>query len=311
MCDSAQPASAAHTPLARGVAEARRKSKPQKRKERQDSDSGGRLCAQGSLRLLRGLRDLALNKSPPPPQTSRCKAFVGAFLALLVCTGTAPASPHALPLNAKIKTIGIISAIGDTFQFEHLTNSPLEWIGPPRASFLEISDWGIDDLVTKETTVLLSKRYAVKPVKFTEADFDSWTWDGLGRTVRDLPLQDDDIDAYVLILRDWRADEIGHSVHDVGGLGLYRKDTESGAPKMGIYACYRITIVDAHTNQILASRTALFPDGRLPWLPANSSEWPKTQNDVTDDQRKSLVNTEGRIVTDTLSRALRDLAMVK
>ncbi len=209
----------------------------------------------------------------------------------------------------KIKTVGIISAIGDTFMFEHVCASPFEWIGPPETSFLEISDWGLDDLVMREATAALSRRFAVKPVTFEEADFDTWTWSTLVLHLRELPLPLDNIDAYVVILRDWRGDEIGNSVHRLAGVGLYRRDRAKGQPRLGLFASYRIALVDAHTYDIIASRPALKADGNLPWEPVAPSLWPKTQNNLADAQKAILQNNLHRLIEETLGLILKKLAL--
>ncbi|MGD0189285.1 MAG: hypothetical protein ABSD74_00935 [Rhizomicrobium sp.] len=190
--------------------------------------------------------------------------------------------------------------------FERVGKSPLEWAGPPRTSFLEISDWGLDDAVMGEATAVLSKRFAVKQVTYEEADFDTWTWDSLSRDIRALPLPVDDIDAYVVILRDWRGDEIGHSVHQLGGLGLYRRDG-TGGPRLGAFAAYRIAIIDARSGEIMASRPVLTQIGQLPRLPVAPSIWPNTQNDVTDAQRTMLQTCLRRLIDATLPPTLKGL----
>jgi hypothetical protein len=215
----------------------------------------------------------------------------------------------ALLLLTNIKTVAIISAVGDTLMFEHVGASPFEWAGPPQTKFLEISDWGIDDLVTREASDVLSKRFSVKPVTFEEANFDTWTWETLTRNIHELPLPVDDIDAYVVILRDWRGDEIGHSVHQVAGLGLYRRD-DPPSERLGIFASCRIAIVDAHTYEILASRPVLTAQDRLPWTAAAPSFWPKTQNDLTDAQTAKLRSALNTLIKNTLAPTLTGLISV-
>jgi hypothetical protein len=211
-----------------------------------------------------------------------------------------------LPPRSGIKTVAIISAIGDTFMFEHIRTSPLQWLQPPEASFLEISDWGLDALVTHEAADLLSKKFHVKPVIFDEADFDTWTWSNLLRDVDELPPPMDTIDAYVVILRDWRGDEIGKSVQQLAGLGFYRRDTP-GSPRLGIFASYRIVVLDARSPAIVASLAVLAHGGELPWSPATADLWPNTQNDMTDGQRKTIQVNVRRLIENTLRPALDEI----
>jgi hypothetical protein len=228
-----------------------------------------------------------------------------ATTAIPALAAAGPYTDHLSP-HTNIKTVAIISAIGETFMFEHVRNSSFEWTSPPETSFLEISDWGIDDLVTREAAAALSKSFSVKPATFEEADFDTWTWPTLIRNIRALPLPVDDIDAYVVILRDWRGDEIGNSVHQVAGVGMYRRDV-SGAPRLGVFASCRIVIVDAHSYDIIASRPVLANGGKLPWSPVPTSAWPMTENDLTDAQKTTAQSDLTKLVDETLAPALRQM----
>ena len=214
------------------------------------------------------------------------------------------ADPETLSQHTSIKSVAIISAIGETFQFEHIRDAAFEWFAPTDASFLEISDWGLDDFVTHTASAELSKRHKVVPVKYLEGAFDTWTWYTLDRNLRELPPADDDIDAYVVILRDWRGDAIGDSVHRLGGLGFYRRDGANTPPKLGVFASYRIVVVDARTYTILASRPARSAVDTLPWTAAPSTLWPATQNDLSDGQKADLQRDEQKLISDTLASTL-------
>jgi len=231
---------------------------------------------------------------------------VGAIALFAFCA----AGPYdqKIPSHTNIRTVAIISAIGETFMFEHVSASAFEWIGPPETSFLEISDWGLDDLATREAAAALSSRFSVKPVTYEEADFDTWTWPMLVRHIRELPLPEDNIDAYVLILRDWQGDTIGGSVHQVAGVGAYRRDYAAG-PKLGVFASYRIVIVDAHSYDVLASRTVATASGSLPWTPLAPPLWPATQNDLDETRTSVLRHDLTKLIANTLAPALRDMKL--
>jgi hypothetical protein len=244
------------------------------------------------------------------------KGRAGFARALAVCVGVVAlfafgaAGPYdqKIPPHANIHSVAIIAAIGETFMFERVRNSPFEWMGPPETSFLEIANWGLDDLVTRKATAALSGRYTVEPVKYEEADFDTWTWPSLVRHIRELPLPEDNIDAYVVVLRDWRGDGIGRSVHQVAGVGAYRHDYSAG-PKLGVFASYRIVVIDAHSYDILTSRAALTTDGSLPWTPLAPSLWPKTQNDLTEKQTTSLRNEIMALIDKTLEQTVQEMGL--
>lgn len=210
-----------------------------------------------------------------------------------------------VPQDAGIKSIAVISAIGRSFMFEQVTDSPLEWLGPPDTSFLEIADWGLDWRVTREAMQTLSKTYVIKPVEFQEADFDTWTWPTLLEHIDELRLSAQDIDAYVVILRDWCGDDIGGSVQQIAGLGLYRRDGDR--QRSGVFACYRIAVIDARDDSILASRAVLTAKGNLPWVSAGRALWPGTQNDLSAAQKSVLENDVRGLIDGTLTPTLDEM----
>ena len=220
------------------------------------------------------------------------------LLQLALCAWT-PKAPHA-----EIRSIGIIAALGDTCMFERVSDARFEWIAPPQATFLEISDWDIDDTVTAEITKLLSAHYKVQSIAIERQDFDTWTWNTLRRHIRELPVPEVPVDVYLLVLRDWRGDGIGDSGQQVGGLGLYRRDLGAGAERLGAFVSYRIVLMDIEDGNILASRPALMPSGSLPWLPASAALWPPTQNDLSAGQQRKLQSDFLALIDETLPDTL-------
>jgi hypothetical protein len=238
-------------------------------------------------------------------------AAIGFLFAAVLLGASGPYTARFSPLNYRtIKTVAVISALGNTFLFERVPDKPFEWIGPPDSRFLEVSDWALDPAITKTVSTALAKRFAVKPVGFRPADFSSWDYSNLKSAAFGLN-SDPAIDAYVLILRDWRQDEIGYSLHPLGGLGLYRKDKPNGRSKLGVFASYRIVVVDAVTGDTIASRTALLPGDKLPWLPEDANLWPKTPNDLNDAQRTALAAAETKLIDATLQRTLAQMNLTR
>lgn len=236
----------------------------------------------------------------------RAAAAAGFVLAAILLGA---AGPRLAPEQLRhIRTVAVISALGNSFQFERVPDTPFEWLHPPDSHFLETSDWGIDPLVEKMLTENLAKRFKVETIAYKPAEFATWNAELLRRAALDLN-GDPGIDAYVVVLRDWRRDEIGESVHRLGGLGLYSRDGRK--PKYGIYACYRVVVVDALTGAILASRAAVMPDGALPWLPADAALWPKTPNDLSEAQRSMLAADEKKLIGATLLRTLIQMNLTR
>ena len=236
---------------------------------------------------------------PPSPST-----YIFAVLAGFLLSAWTPK-----PLHVGINSIGIIAALGDTCMFERVTDAPFQWIRPPKANFLEISDWGIDDELTKAVEVALAPRYLVQSTAIEHQGFDTWTNATLSRRIRELPVPETPVDAYLLILRDWRGDDIGNSDHQLAGLGLYRRDQPSGRTRYGVFASYRLILMEWNRGRILASRAALLPSGRLPWTAASSALWPRTQNDLSDAQRDTMHRAFLKLIDTTLPATLSKLGL--
>jgi len=236
---------------------------------------------------------------------------IGIWFAALLLGASGPYTTRLSPLDYRtIKTVAVISALGNTFLFERVPDKTFAWLGPPDSHFLEISDWRIDPSIEKTVSTALAGRFTVKPIVFRPADFSTWDYSNLKSAALGLN-GDPAIDAYVLILRDWRPDAIGYSVHWLGGLGLYRKDRMNGHPKVGVFASYRIVVVDALTGDTIASRPALLPNDKLPWLPVGPTLWPKTPNDMTNAQRAELSTAETKLIEATLLPTLAAMRLAR
>ena len=231
-----------------------------------------------------------------------------AAFALVACIALAGATTK--PSQSNIKSIGIIAALGDTCMFERVTDAPFQWIAPPQAHFLEISDWGIDDDIAADIAKFLGKRYLVQSIPIEHQDFDTWSYVSLARHIRELPLPAERVDAYLVVLRDWRADEIGGSDHQVGGLGLYQRDLRGRGERLGVFASYRLVLVDPDNGNVIASQPALLPNGRMLWLSATPALWPHTQNELSDAQHRALQTDFRKLIEATLPRALQRLGLL-
>lgn len=193
--------------------------------------------------------------------------------------------------------------------FEHVSDKPFEWIGPPQAGFLEISDWGIDEAVTGVITANVGTGYRLQSIAIERQDFDTWTYKSLGRRIRELPMPETPVDAYLLVLRDWRSDDIGHSSHAIAGLGLYRRDLPNRGERTGVFASYRLVLMEPDRGRVIASRAALLPDGHLPWLPVSSVHWIPSQDDLTAAQREMLHRDFQQLIEASLPGTLHSLGL--
>ncbi len=234
------------------------------------------------------------------------RVALAGFALIALCAANAYTGTVPGPERAKIKSIGIIAAIGDTCMFVRVRSGLLDAIRPPAASFLEISDWGLDERVSDLVTKILGKRLQVQTIAFEHQEFDTWTYAQLARHIRELPEPETPVDTYLLILREWRGDSIGGGASELAGLGLYRRDNGS-VHRMGAFAAYRLVLLDADDGSLIATREAVTASGRLPWLAAERTLWPPTQNDLSPAQRAMLQADFVRLIDQSLPRALDEL----
>jgi hypothetical protein len=91
-------------------------------------------------------------------------------------------------------------------------------------------------------------------------------------------------------------------------VGAYRHDYSVGST-LGVFASYRIVIIDAHSYDIIASREVLTAGGGLPWAPLAPSLWPTTQNDLTEKQTTSLRTEITALIDNTLEQTLLEMGL--
>src|SRR5215472_10013124 len=90
----------------------------------------------------------------------------GAMLLLLLGCGACTAIGTEAPKLREFKTVGVISAIGDTLT---LTKAGLTGLGKGEQRVYSIESWGIDDLIVSRASSLLSRRFEVRPVPHRRA----------------------------------------------------------------------------------------------------------------------------------------------
>jgi len=79
----------------------------------------------------------------------------------------------------------------------------------------------------------------------------------------------------------------------------------------GVFAAYRIVVIDAHTGEIFASRPATASAESLPWMETPTALWPKTPNDLSDAERVTLQADVSKLIDSTLLRTLARLKLTR
>ena len=168
----------------------------------------------------------------------------------------------AAPANADdtIKSVGIISAIGDTMTKQHVGLMVFGNTDEKEA----IDSWQVDEFVISEISAALAGQYEIKPVSYAKTDFiahqkgivvDS-DFDGEASIKHVAPEPGKEPDAYIIVTKAFSDDYIGQTNQHLFGVGLYEHRDRNQA----IYVSYEVNVVDGHTLKYMTDR---YPHGFL------------------------------------------------
>jgi len=166
--------------------------------------------------------------------------FFALFVLLLVaaCAGMAPRVEG-------VRTIGIVSAIGDKF---YLRKVGFMVFGN-ESQEIAIDSWGIDELITAKIRAMLAGRFDVRPVKYRRAAFaeaENRLAIGVeplrGETVR-AEVTPQGLDAYLIVTK--ASAPYGQTNQMLTGLGMVQ-GFKFGDSIVYEYAFYTISLVDGH-----------------------------------------------------------------
>jgi hypothetical protein len=158
-----------------------------------------------------------------------------------------------------VKTVGIISAIGDQFTFAKGGFS-----GPDNTCLsLSISSWGLDDFIVRQTTAALSGRFQVRPLTYNRAAFAAIKESPIKavtlvhgdpfKKLVETEVSPQGLDAYVVITRSKA--NFGSGAHKLEGVGLITYGTLVESYSFA-YALYEIRVVDGKTFDIIEKMAA-------------------------------------------------------
>jgi hypothetical protein len=209
-----------------------------------------------------------------------------------------------------VKTVGIISAIGDQFTFAKagltgLDNSSRS--GP-------IASWGLDDLMVQQVGEALSIRFQVQPVTYPRAIFATTQESAITAVnlVRGDPFKKlvqtevspQGLDAYIVITK--AKAYFGGGNRKVEGVGLIRYSTILESFDL-LHALYEIRVVDGKTFDIIEKLAAgPLDNGSTVRLPG-----PSLMVDVGFDGRdENLHRAVADLVVRSLPNTLSDMHLI-
>ena len=189
----------------------------------------------------------------------RRRDFVLTGTAVALAAGPAAAAkPTTAEKLAHVKSIGVISTIGQAFTLQFIGFTVFN----NKEQRLPIEDWRIDERVAARIKAHLDGRFEVRPVEYDPAAFalpknPHWivSRPTAVTAVKDLP--DQDLDAIILITPQWSTTSNYRGPFHIGGLGVLRDGVDMrNRPVDKLHAIYEVTIVDAETKAVLVQRFA-------------------------------------------------------
>lgn len=214
-----------------------------------------------------------------------------------------------------IKTIGIISAIGDKFTF---TASGLTGFdNTPRSASIEA--WGIDEQMVAQATAVLSQHFQVQVVTYQRESFFApervSSIPGIDLVRKD-PLKElvgshvspQGLDAYVVITK--ATLKYGTRGVAVSGIGLI-KNTALFDSSALVHALYVVRVIDGHTFRTIDKKSAGPVDNSLVRLAGPSRMFDAAALPQISDplQNESLKAAVSDLINRSLEPTLRDLRL--
>lgn len=158
-----------------------------------------------------------------------------------------------------VKTVGIVSAVGDEITF---AKGGLTGLNNRSQSF-PIASWGLDDLIVQQVTTALNGRFQVQPVSYNRAAFAAIKDSPVApvNLVRGDPFKKlvqtevspQGLDAYIVITK--AKSNFGGGTRKIEGIGLITYGTVMESYNQ-VHALYEIRVFDGKTFNVIEKMAA-------------------------------------------------------
>jgi hypothetical protein len=231
------------------------------------------------------------------------RGLVLGLLLLLAGCAIKPVSPEK---TAGIRTIGVISALGDEITLKKIG---ITVFGNDEKT-APVESWKIDESVVRRVSGLLGKRFSVRPVTCDRSAFRAAdTFDKIGEIVR-TQAAPQGLDAYVVVTR--AGSQVGESNQYIRGVGVLHASSLI-ADYVDIYALYLITVVDGRDFKPLGSMLAPAPENKFlpairgPHLDVDKSLWGNPAEAARNDKLRAALTG---LLESSLPRTLQRLQVI-
>jgi hypothetical protein len=198
--------------------------------------------------------------------SSRSASLVSIVLLAVSVSACATFATGETKLQA-VKTVGIISAVGDQMTFAKAGLTGLD----NRSQSFPIDSWGLDDLIVKQATAALSGRFQVTPVSYKRTAFAAIEKDSPLTPVNLLrdrfkklvqtEVSPQGLDAYIVITK--AKANFGVGGRKLEGIGLVTHGALLESSNQ-VHALYEIRVIDGKTFDLIEKRAAAPLDNAQP-----------------------------------------------
>jgi hypothetical protein len=206
-----------------------------------------------------------------------------------------------------VKTVGIISAVGDQIT---VAKGGLTGLDNSSQSF-PIGSWGLDDLIVQQATAALSGRFQVQPVTYKRAAFANVEKESVVTPVNlirgdpfkklvETEVSPQGLDAYIVITK--AKANFGGGGRKVEGIGFLTYGTVLESHSQ-IHALYEIRVIDGKTFKVIEKRAAPPLDNTAEIrLPGPSRQVDESYSPAAGDPARN--ENLHRAITDLIARSL-------
>lgn len=242
------------------------------------------------------------------------------LLALLAQSGCASMQGGTNRLEG-IKTIGIVSAIGDKFT---VTQSGLTGLdNAPRS--VSIEAWGIDEQIVARATAVLGQHFQVQNLSYSREPFfppERISTIPVADLLRENPFKREDplkellrnrvtpqgLDAYVVITK--ATLKFGTRGLPISGIGLVKHSTLLDSSAI-VHALYVVRVIDGHTFHNIDRKSASPVENSVirlagPSRTLDAAALPPISDPLQDESLKAAV---ADLINRSLEPTLRDLRL--
>lgn len=216
-----------------------------------------------------------------------------ALMLLLVCMASAAGQTPPAKKATGLKTVGVISVIGDRFTVRQLGFT----VFGNEENEVAIDAWGIDEAVAAKATAVLGKRYSVKRIPHPKGAFTAYEkptstlfrdLDGELQAVVRKVAAAHNCDLYLVVTK--TSAPIGSTNQYISGLGILAGGFGPTAGTL-LYALSAVRLYDGRTFAVLAEKRATIGQQTFmafvkgPHREVNSTWWPASPQKAAQDAK--------------------------